>query len=193
MSGGVYIFMKDHMNLGFIHFSQARDYPDDTWYKTQYSFGQYCPELSSHYDMCDEIALSYIDMIKPTLGITKIQIEYIDRGISNFEVFGKLFMKAYPNLKQLHFSQNYSYAAKSDTWKTLENMFINMDLDLLICDDMQSDLANIFNQPYFVDDYLYNEYCSSSDSSENSDGNSEDELGKMIDIKRNGYLIRTLI
>lgn len=75
-------------------------------------------------------------------------IEYLDRGIANFEVFGKAIKRVYPNLTEMYIDQTYSFRDESDTWGTFETFFVNLDLSRLIVGMTDYDESVIINDQY---------------------------------------------
>lgn len=93
----------------------------------------------------DELCKIMIN-VKSNYDVYYLVVCYIDRGIKNYELLGKILKHAYPNLRELYFKQNWSNDSKTDNWKTAENLFINLNLDVLFCVDSQSD-GGIINKP----------------------------------------------
>ena len=83
-----------------------------------------------------------------------VSISYIDRGVEDFVVFGKILKQLFPNLSELSFCQNYSYN-ETEIWsgkgeRNWEKNFIEfvkfMKLTYLtIEEDQQSDFFYHFN------------------------------------------------
>lgn len=83
-------------------------------------------------DICGIIDKYIID----TEYIKVLYFEYIDRGIMDWKLFKTILKTNFPNLKVLIFEQNYSM---DDETAFID--FVNlMNLDLLLIDDMQTDV-----------------------------------------------------
>tara|TARA_B100001559_G_scaffold318690_1_gene326361 strand:+ start:835 stop:1341 length:507 start_codon:yes stop_codon:yes gene_type:complete len=81
-----------------------------------------------YYDTCIEWLINTPEKSE----IEHLKIEYLDRGVKNWKLFGTHLKTTFPNLKYLTFEMNYYYNhEKDDEWKTAETFFVEMKLDYL--------------------------------------------------------------
>jgi hypothetical protein len=112
----------------------------------QYLEGPY--DENSFSDDCSEYIDLYNTWNNPNITLVILKL---DRGIHNFEWFGKVLKLRYPNIKELYIEQNYSHIIGNDKWLTFENLFINLDLDLLILNTFQDNIKHILNENIIID------------------------------------------
>lgn len=86
----------------------------DPNYKSDGLFDEYC-----EYGYLDWF-IKFTNNV-PNLEINHINVDYVDRGISNFNAFANMIKNLFPNIETLDLDQNYSYYPK------IYNMCISND------------------------------------------------------------------
>ena len=81
--------------------------------------------------------------------VENVDLDYIDRGVNDFEEFGQALLYTFPNLKKLKWSQNYTcYKNKTgeEVWLEFLKFIKMMELTKLYLIDTQSKFLMYFNK-----------------------------------------------
>jgi len=100
------------------------------------------PDSNSLLENCNEYIKYYNSILDEKIETVILDI---DRGINNFEWFGSVLKCKFPNVKYLFITQTYSHSHGCDSWNTFENLFINLNLNVLMLSDMYTESTRIFN------------------------------------------------